>query len=72
MEKKCDNKEGNLNRAHPYPRVLGYKRRNDIYGGVSVISYILTNSERDNFEASSHLVLPIVTVRLNTIHSEDL
>ena len=39
MEKKFDNKEGNLNRAHLYPRILGYKKWNDIYEGVGVISY---------------------------------
>jgi hypothetical protein len=26
MRRKCDKKEG----AHPFPRVLGYKRGNDI------------------------------------------
>ena len=25
----CDNKEGGLNRAHPFPRVSGYKRGSD-------------------------------------------
>ena len=30
MGRKCDNKEGYLNRAHPFPRILGYKRGNDI------------------------------------------
>ena len=33
MRRKCDNNEGNLNLAHPRPRVLGYKRGNDITEG---------------------------------------
>ena len=30
MRRECDNKEGDLNRAHPIHRVLGYKRGSDI------------------------------------------
>ena len=33
MRRKCDNKEGDLNRAHPCPRVLGIKRGSDIAMG---------------------------------------
>ena len=29
-EGKCDNKEGDLNGAHPFPRVMGYKKGSDI------------------------------------------
>ena len=29
MGEKCDNKEGYLNYAHAYRRVVGYKRGND-------------------------------------------
>ena len=29
-ERKCDNKEGDLNRAHPFSRVRRYKRGSDI------------------------------------------
>jgi hypothetical protein len=30
---KCDNKEGDVNGAHPFPRVLGYLRGSDITEG---------------------------------------
>ena len=30
MRGKCDNKEGDVNLARPFPRVLGYKRGSDI------------------------------------------
>ena len=30
MRGKCDDKEGDLNNAHPFPRVSGYKRGSDI------------------------------------------
>ena len=30
MEKKCNNKEGDLNCAHSFPMVLGYKRGSGI------------------------------------------
>ena len=33
MGGKCDNKEGYVKLARPFPRVLGYKRGNDIMGG---------------------------------------
>ena len=33
MRGKCDNKERYINLARPFPRVLGYKRGNDITGG---------------------------------------
>jgi hypothetical protein len=32
MREKCDNNEGYLNQALPFPRVLGYKRGSDIIG----------------------------------------
>lgn len=28
-EEKCDNKEKDLNWAHPFPRVVGYKKGNN-------------------------------------------
>ena len=30
MRKKCDNKEEDLNREHPFPRVARYKKGSDI------------------------------------------
>ena len=33
MRGECDNKEGDSNRAHPFPRVSRYKRGRDITKG---------------------------------------
>ena len=30
MRGRCDNKKEDLNRAHPFPRIWGYKKGNDI------------------------------------------
>ena len=35
-EEKCDNKEGDLNWAHPFPRVLEYYKGSDIKEGVAL------------------------------------
>ena len=40
MRGKCENKEGDLNCAHPVPRVLGYKRGSDITeGGIAEVRW---------------------------------
>ena len=45
MRGKCENKEGDLNWAHPFPRVLGFKRDNDIKEGDNTEVRVYLHSE---------------------------
>jgi hypothetical protein len=41
MRRKCDNKEEDLNQAHPFPRVLGYMRINGLRFGATMLGGLL-------------------------------
>jgi hypothetical protein len=45
MGRQCDNEKGNLKWAHPFPRVLGYKRGSDI---MKVMAYLQSLPKRDH------------------------
>ena len=61
MGEKCDKKEGYLNCAHVYPRVVGYKRGSDIMEVSGVVNTI-GRTYASNQEINKHIATFMRTI----------